>query len=224
MLIHSIINHPVDSTCFIVASDSDSTCIVVDPGTQDCQELFRLLDDRSLVVQYIYLSHEHIDHIIGCKRLKELFPQAKLVCSANCAKRLNNTRYNLSRFAEQFVPIDGFPEPEITFDDSITITWNGVEVLLHSLPGHSEGSSIMKIGNDLFVGDTFIFHFKTTSTLPGSSRVDLIKAFTYLLTAFTDNSIIVHPGHFEQCTLAEMKLEIVPQLEKIKKLVAIKGK
>jgi glyoxylase-like metal-dependent hydrolase (beta-lactamase superfamily II) len=219
MQVHRIINSPVDSNCFVLVGDIDNNCIVIDPGTEDCRELLAFLDNRCLQVQYVFLTHEHIDHIIGCKTLKEHYPKAKLICSDLCAQNLNNTRINLSRFAEQFTPRDGFPEPELTYSNRLSLEWQGEQAVFFKAMGHSQGSSHALIGNCLFVGDTFICKYKTTTTLPGSSKKDLVLTFKYLLQNGYGKAAIVFPGHFGSCSPEEMKKEVEPQIENIKRIV-----
>ncbi len=219
MQVHRLNNSPVDSNCFVLIGEIDNNCIVIDPGTEDCQALLAFLDAYGLQVQYIFLTHEHIDHIIGCKALKEHYPQTKIICSDLCAQNLNNTRVNLSRFAEQFTPRDGFPEPELVYADRLSFEWQGVQATFFKAMGHSQGSSHALIGNCLFVGDTYIYHFKTTTTLPGSSKTELVKTFASLINDFQGNDIVVYPGHFESCSIADMKSELEPQLANIKSII-----
>jgi glyoxylase-like metal-dependent hydrolase (beta-lactamase superfamily II) len=219
MQVHCLINSPVDSNCFVLEGDIDNRCIVIDPGTEDCRELLTFLDEKQLVVQYIFLTHEHIDHILGCKTLKEHYSEAKIICSDFCAQNLNDTRMNLSRFAEQFTPRDGFPEPELTYADQLSIDWQGEKVVFFKAMGHSQGSSHALIGNRLFVGDTYILHYKTTTTLPGSSKKELVATFGSLMNDFNDENIIVYPGHFGSCSVEEMEKEIEPQMENVKRIV-----
>lgn len=223
MRVIRVINSPVDSTCYVVASEVDNVCVVIDPGTEDCKGLFACLEDNHLNVEYIFLTHEHIDHIIGCKVLKERDPDAKLVCSDLCSENLNDTRYNLSRLAENFTPRNNFPNPDIVYDNWWTTMWQGENMMFRKLEGHSKGSSIAQIGKNLFVGDTFIYQYKTTTTLPGASKVDMVKAFEHLLNNYSDKDIVVYPGHFASCSLQDMKAEIKPQLEMMKMIVLKKS-
>lgn len=223
MQVHRLINHPVDSNCFVLEGDIDNRCIVIDPGTEDCQELFNFLEERKLTVQYIFLTHEHIDHIIGCKALKEHYPEAQLVCSDLCAANLNNTRYNLSRLAEQFTPRNSFPEPDLVYSDELVIKWQGMKAQFFKAMGHSPGSSHALIDNCLFVGDTYIYHYKTTTTLPGSSKQELVKTFESLMNDFNDENITVYPAHFDPCTPEEMKDELMSQADKVRAILQRKG-
>ncbi len=223
MLVHQIINHPVDSNCFVLEGDIDNRCIVIDPGTEDCCELFALLGEGNLDVQFVFLTHEHIDHIIGSKTLKERYPTAQLVCSDMCAQNLNDTRMNLSRFAEQFTPHDCFPEPDLVYSDELVIKWQGLKARFFKAMGHSQGSSHALIGDSLFVGDTYIYHYKTTTTLPGASKQELVKSFESLINDFNDENITVYPAHFDSCTPKEMKEELLPQAEKMMAILRKKG-
>lgn len=223
MQVHRLINHPIDSNCFVLEGDIDNRCIVIDPGTEDCTELFSFLKERKLIVQYIFLTHEHIDHIIGCKVLKEHYPGAQLVCSDLCAIHLNDTRYNLSRFAEQFTPRDSFPEADLVYSGELVIKWQGIKARFFKAMGHSPGSSHALIGNSLFVGDTYIYHYKTTTTLPGSSKQELLKTFESLMNDFNNENITVYPAHFDSCTPEEMKDELMPQADKVRAILKRKG-
>ncbi len=223
MQVHRIINSPVDSNCFVVVGDVDNRCIVIDPGTEDCEELLSFLEAQHLYPQYIFLTHEHIDHIIGCKTLKEHYLEANLVCSDKCAYHLNDTRYNLSRFAEQFTPHDSFPEADLVFSDELIIKWQGIKARFFKAMGHSPGSSHALIKNCLFVGDTYIYHYNTTTTLPGSSKQELVKTFESLMNDFNDENIMVYPAHFNSCTLNVMKNELRPQADKMRAILKRKG-
>ena len=97
--------------------------------------------------------------------------------------------------------------------------WQGEQAVFFKAMGHSQGSSHALIGNCLFVGDTYIFHYKTTTTLPGASRPELVRTFESLLRDNVDEDTVVYPGHFGSCKLSEMKAEIEPQLMRIKKIV-----
>ncbi len=223
-MVHRIINSPVDSNCFVVVSDTGDRCIVIDPGTEDCRELLSFLGSHQLQVQYIFLTHEHIDHIIGCRTLKEHCPGAKLVCSDLCARNLNDTRLNLSRFAEQFTPHDNFPQADMVYADELTVDWQGQTARFFKATGHSQGSSHAIIGNCLFVGDTYIHHYKTTTTLPGASKPELVNTFESLVNDFQDEHLVVYPAHFESCTPGEMKKELLPQIVKLRQILDRKSK
>ena len=215
MEVYRLINQPVDSNCFVIIGELDNTCIVVDPGTEDCKNLFSLLNKYNLEVKYVYITHEHIDHIIGCVTLKQQY-NYKLICSDQCASLLNNSRYNLSRIAEQFTEKTSFPVADIVFSDKLMINWQNCSIYFYKMLGHSEGSSMAQIGNEIFVGDTIIKAYKTVTTLPGGSKKNLLFSLERLLINFDNPDMIVNFGHFESCTMMELIPEIKEQISYLK--------
>src|SRR3990172_8300655 len=71
-MIHEIL--PVgmlQCNCSILGDEASRQAIVVDPG-DDIEQIVSLLDRHQLRVQYIVITHAHIDHIGGAKKLKDL--------------------------------------------------------------------------------------------------------------------------------------------------------
>lgn len=63
-------NYPVASNCYVLYDKSQgNTCILVDPGSENCDSLERTLEEHELLPEYIILTHEHFDHIWGCNYL-----------------------------------------------------------------------------------------------------------------------------------------------------------
>lgn len=215
MIVNRFINSPVDSNCFVLSGDVDNSCIVVDPGTEDCSNIIEFINGQHLNVVYVFVTHEHIDHIFGLKTLKDKY-DCKVICSSLCAGYLNNTRYNLSRMAERFFPCDNFPEADITFDEHLVLKWQNNDVHLYKMVGHSEGSAIMFIDNHMFVGDTMIKAYRTTTTLPGGSKIDLVATLERIFKEFDDPKIMVHFGHFASCEMVGLRPEIKSQISFLK--------
>lgn len=46
ILVGIIQNQPIDSNCFVVYNDLNSSCIIIDPGTEDCNELLLFLEKK----------------------------------------------------------------------------------------------------------------------------------------------------------------------------------
>ena len=80
VFIERILNKPIDSNCFVIHALGKHSCIIIDPGTEDCEDLIRFLKSKYLIPEYIFLTHEHFDHIWGIKKLKETY-SCKLICS-----------------------------------------------------------------------------------------------------------------------------------------------
>lgn len=216
MRIQRFNNSPIDSNCFVISSEFDGSCIVVDPGTEDCSNIFPFLETNCLKVEYCFLTHEHIDHIVGMKALKEK-TGCYVVCSSVCAGFLNDTKYNLSEFEERFEPTNSFPAADITFDSPLLIKWHDLDMKMSVMPGHSRGSAMMLIGKDLFVGDNLIKGLKTKANYFGGSKKDLLISLENIVERYGDLDLTVHCGHFESCPMAVIKPEIEEQIVFLKR-------
>lgn len=68
-------NNLLKSNSFVILENNSA--IAIDPYCMKCLDLEN--------VEYIFLTHEHYDHISGVNYFKECFPDVKVVCSKICA-------------------------------------------------------------------------------------------------------------------------------------------
>jgi hydroxyacylglutathione hydrolase len=193
LFVEQIINNPINSNCFILYTSENSSCIIIDPGTEDCKDLLNFLHQKKLVPQYVFLTHEHFDHIWGVNKLKEMF-NCKLVCSNICAENIIDKKKNLSVFYNQI----GFEtyEADIILKDPVSvINWNDYAVNSYWSAGHSDASICIIIDSFLFTGDTIIKNEKTVVKLPSGSKAKLMKTIDDLKNLFLGKKIFIHAGH-----------------------------
>lgn len=221
--VEKIVNKPVASNCFIITNDISNSCVIVDPGTEDCADLFNALKSKDLIPEYVVLTHEHIDHIIGIKELRSRY-KVKLVCSSACNENINSFKYNLSGYSDRFHERTDLPTADILVEDiNYTLRWDDYLIQFHKADGHSQGSICFNIGNDLFVGDTLIKGFKTTTVLPGASKEELLNTFEKIFKRFESTSTRIFSGHYEDFYLNEIEEETKKQIEDIKKKIRNKA-
>lgn len=194
ILVETIKNRPVDSNCYIIYSKINSLCVLVDPGTEDCIELFDFLEKQKLTPIYVILTHEHFDHIWGINNLLSKF-NFKLICSENCLNAIGNKKKNLSIFYDN----KGF---EVNLKDIITISddflfYDDIRFNIIETPGHSLGSITIWFDNILFTGDVIIKDKKTVTKLPGGSIEKLKESLNNLSSLFKNKPTMVYPGHGE---------------------------
>lgn len=194
VIVKTIKNYPIDSNCFILYTNYNSDCIVVDPGTESCEELLFFLRQNNLVPNHVILTHEHFDHIWGVNKILELF-NSTLVCSEKCLELIADKKKNLSIFYDQ-VGFEILPRNvKVVSDEMITL---GDYVLrFREILGHSLGSVSFWINDLLFSGDLIIKDTKTVTKLPGGSKEQLVKTFQQLKELFYQKNIFVYPGHGE---------------------------
>ena len=100
----------------------------------------------------VLLTHEHFDHIAGLNQLRGVCaPSCVVIAGETCSERIQDTKANLSAYADVLTQLGGKQIPEhwspfcckaadIAFDNRYAFRWMRHGVKLGSAPGHSIGS------------------------------------------------------------------------------------
>ena len=153
-------------------------------------------------LQFVLNTHWHPDHTGG----NPVFgPEAPIIAHRNVRQRLSSRQHVLSRVVEPSPPE---ALPVITFDDSLSIHFNGEEIrAVHFPHGHTDGdsvifftgSNVVHMGDDFFAG-----RFPFVDLNSGGDVVDLAKNVEKILAQLpTDVKII--PGHGQLSTLSDLR-------------------
>jgi glyoxylase-like metal-dependent hydrolase (beta-lactamase superfamily II) len=148
-----------------VYSDKD-LCFLVDPGPTVTVNLLKQRLDQLKIkkIDYILLSHPHIDHSGGVGKLLNFFPQAKIICHPRGIKHLINPKKLwegslkvLGKAAEFYGIIEPVPEDRIFFQEKIE---NGLIYVIETL-GHSSHHQSYLFKDILFIGEACGHHYPT---------------------------------------------------------------
>lgn len=194
------------SWMYIIEENGHS--IVIDPcKITDCID--------NLIVDYIFLTHEHYDHISGVNVWKEI-TDAPVICSDKCSMNLIDSRKNMSRYFDVFcemqtwIPkeelsieaVDYTCSADITFTESKTIVWQNHKIELFSIPGHSAGSIGILFDNEhFFSGDSLFEKDPIELRFPGGSK-KLWETKGRVQVESLRKGIRVWPGHFNDFILS----------------------
>ena len=199
MKIEKHINSFLKSNSYLIYFNN--LCVVVDPSME--KKFLELVLESDLVLKYIFLTHEHIDHITGIKELKQKYKYAKVVSSDFTANAIKNPKKNLSifhgfEFIGENIDIRLINDTKITLSDS-------VKIKLKPCFGHSKGGVLIKINKHIFSGDEFIYGTKTITKLPGGNKNEVLNSYNYLKNSYEEDCLI-HPGHGESFLLKNLEL------------------
>ena len=169
---------------------------------------------RGLIVDMVLLTHEHYDHISGVNEWKKNY-NPDVVSSYQCSKRITSAKQNLSRYFHDFCEIQSWIKDvdlpqidenyscksDVCFMDSIEFEWEGHQIRMFVLPGHSKGSSGILIDEYYFFsGDSVMKDFDIELKFPGGSMLDWENISKKRIQDLP-NKIHVYPGHFEDYEL-----------------------
>ena len=193
-MIHEIL--PVgllQCNCSILGDETSREAIVVDPG-DEIDEIVAILNRHHLHLKYIVITHGHIDHIGGAKKLKEL---------TGAPVYMNEKDLELYRHLDQQAMMIGVPPPETTTID--VLLRDGDEILCGDIraavmhtPGHTQGSVCLHLAGTeskkLLAGDTLFRDSIGRTDLPGGNFGQIMRSLKERLLALEDSTIVV-PGH-----------------------------
>lgn len=165
----------------------NNKCFIIDINL----EAIDYIKENNLEPEYLFLTHEHLDHIKGTSEIKKSYSDIKVISSKITAENIQDSRENLSLYFDGI----GFTENgvDIFIEDENEFTFQDILIKTYNTPGHSEGSIVINMDNLLFTGDT-VLDIKTPVNLPHSSKEKLKQCITFIDNKFSDN-IIFYQGH-----------------------------
>ncbi|MEN6320178.1 MAG: MBL fold metallo-hydrolase [Syntrophaceae bacterium] len=144
----------------------DSFTIAVDPGPRSTIPVFldalKQLDIQNL--DYIFLTHIHIDHAGGTGVLIQHFPEAKVICHPKGIRHLvdpsklwEGSRKFLGKVADVYGEIAAVPEKNFTYSNPIDT--GKVRINIFETPGHAVNHLCYQIEDILFLGEAAGLHY-----------------------------------------------------------------
>lgn len=190
--VHRLVSRYHNSNTFIVHHTDSTDVIIIDPGDPDTSLLEGYLAENDLRIHSVWLTHEHSDHCAGVNALYhwQAFP---LYCTAVCAQHILNPKRNFSAYIDEIETFVVHPKTTIVGNQSI-VEFGGLDMIILTTPGHTQGSACFKWGKAIFTGDTLMKDYRTPLNFPGSDKEAYQKSITTLLHKANRDSF-VFPGH-----------------------------
>jgi glyoxylase-like metal-dependent hydrolase (beta-lactamase superfamily II) len=163
-----------DNYSYIIFDDISKQAAIVDPSF-DIKKQVDFLNSKNLELKYIINTHHHSDHTRMNKKLKGLYPQAKLTVSEKYNSKLGMN-----------------PEFKVTEVSEIKIGYIKLKFLL--TPGHTpDGLCIIVDNKAILTGDTLFIDDCGRADLFGGNITNLFNSLQKIKKLPDD--MIVYPGH-----------------------------
>lgn len=186
----------VQTNCFIFYDENTMEGAVVDPG-DNASSILKAIRDEKIKLQYVLLTHGHFDHILAVHDVVEA-TGAKLVCPKDDLWLLHREAMGEFRpWAQNFVetPVD------IEAEEGTAVTIGGLTAYYMNTPGHTPGSSVIRVNDVLFTGDTLFRHECGRCDLEGGDFGLILRSLKRLHDMEGDYKVL--PGHMGMSTLEE---------------------
>ena len=207
-----------DTNCYVLATQANSECLIVDPGVGVLDQLNEILSHYRLKPAAVLLTHGHFDHVFSVTP----------VCGGDTAAYIHSAdRYRLtdplailgpgvlSMLEQQFGPIPTWKEPdhvtEITGGATLSIA--GLDLTVQHAPGHTEGSVLFTLPSTpdglgeetgttrtVLSGDVLFAGSIGRTDLAGGSTEAMQRSLREVVLPIPDDSLIL-PGHGPATTM-----------------------
>jgi glyoxylase-like metal-dependent hydrolase (beta-lactamase superfamily II) len=181
--------------CYLVIDEAAGACAVVDPG-EDAALIARSAAAAGVRPEAIWLTHAHLDHVLGVTALKaetgapvSLHPADRPLYEAMPQQAL--------AFGMRAAALPA-PDRPLAHGDVLRVGSLAFEV--RHAPGHSPGHVVLVGHGVAFAGDVLFAGSIGRTDLPGGDYETLLASIERELLSLPDDTI-VYPGHGPETTV-----------------------
>ena len=183
---------------YLIYDQATLRCAIVDPAAEASYEeaqLTQYIDEHGFSVEYILLTHAHIDHIAGLRQMCQCY---------GLPVTMHPDGMHLLRQAEAYGSVMGFSVPNMgdlkvnTIQDNDVLTVGETKIECRHVPGHCPGSICYVLPEEHIVitGDALFCGSIGRTDLPGGDYRLLIEKIKSRLLTLPDDYLVL-PGHGE---------------------------
>ena len=190
---------------FVIWDDETMESAIIDPGTSSDEEentLSKYVSDEKIIVKYLINTHCHIDHILGCKFVKEKYNPVFLAPEKDLPL-LEHAQQQASMFN---ISLEDPPKPDEFLSEQLELFLGKIKMNFLFTPGHTPGEFCIYFEKEkiCIVGDVLFNESIGRTDLWGGNYSTLIKSIETKLLTLPDD-VIIYSGHGDSSTIGYEK-------------------
>lgn len=207
MLIDSFAAPMFATNCWVLASDTGSECVVVDPGMPDVShQLTEIIEKHQLKPVAIIATHGHLDHTFSIQSIADGYDIPSYIHSEDRAFLAAPEKLHGAEFVATLSGMK-FEEPaqvrELRHGDVIDLV--GLRFTAIHAPGHTRGSLMFEIDDEVIISGDVLFAGSIGRTdLPTGSSKEMEETLRKKVLPLSDH-LRVLPGHGPETTIGVEK-------------------
>jgi len=188
---------PLEMNAWIIHSPEYNSAILVDPGDEP-SVLLRAIDATKCELKSIICTHGHFDHISATAAIQKVW-SLPLLAHEDGMPLIETMQSVQSSY--------GFPRTENPEVEYFSGENSKLKLGIHDLdlihtPGHCPGHIVIKLPENVIVGDLIFARSVGRTDLPGGSFPTLEKSIRTVLYIL-DGKTALHPGHGPSTSVGE---------------------
>ena len=199
MIFKTITVGPLGVNCYIIGCEKTKAGAVIDPG-DDAPAILKVIKENNLDINYILLTHGHVDHLAHVSQLKSSI-DAEFLMHPDDTFLLTGLLGQAMMFG---LPNPGKPKPDRLISEGEKIVLGELTINVLHTPGHSPGSVTYFVADKLFVGDLIFAGSIGRTDLPKGNYQTLIASVETKIFSLPDATAI-YPGHGPATTVGQEK-------------------
>lgn len=190
MFLERIENGPFFVNTYILGCEETNDGILIDPG-HEADRIQARMDASGLRVTAIVNTHGHIDHVASARHFQDTL-RVPFRMHRDDDPFLDHLAEQCTMFGIPLVPRPTVDEWLRTGD--VVTVGSSISFTLRHAPGHSPGSLIFDLGDEMIAGDVIFQGSIGRTDLPAADHQTLLDSIAREVMV-KDDAVRLHPGH-----------------------------
>jgi glyoxylase-like metal-dependent hydrolase (beta-lactamase superfamily II) len=205
---------PLPNNVYILFDQDNHDAVVIDPSFNS-HVVLNQTQEKNLVLNQIWLTHGHFDHIAGAAEIAEAFEPPLPIGLHPADQDWYEDEGGAGRFG---MSIPRAPAPTLNFEHGMVLSLSGdgpPVVTVRHAPGHSAGHVMFYCEplGVLFCGDVIFREGIGRTDLQGGSMETLLSSIEQQVLSLPDDTRLL-PGHGPETTVGHERA-LNPYLSRI---------